>query len=399
MGGVSPPSDEPRLKAGPGRHVFSPGRNVGLVWGRIWGRGTAPQCQGPVIPAPGGGGGGWRGARGRGQTKRRSWEPAGTAPWFRGSQPCEGTDRSCKGVCVVQKGLQIVFLRTGGLDEFGNRTREVVLGIQAPETGVGGEGWGQSASRGERTASGAAGTHPRPRATGDRARAGAAHRSAQPRTLGSTAGEITGDPRRDESAQAAFCKMGRGRGPRGPPSTRGAGTHARQLRGLERGPLTPAPVALGKPLYLHMGEETDGVDMRAEVGLLSRNIVVMGEVEGSCYPYASHICSFFDFDTFGGHIKVRVLTTQESPRGRPGGDPGGGWDREPKAGPGEGTGARAELSSRQLLATSQVMGRPRARPPRSHGTPCSRPSWLPPAATAFVCSPVSPQGPPGRAGI
>lgn len=44
--------------------------------------------------------------------------------------------------------------------------------------------------------------------------------------------------------------------------------------------------------------------MRAEVGLLSRNIVVMGEMEDKCYPYSKHICNFFDFDTFGGHIKV-----------------------------------------------------------------------------------------------
>ncbi|XP_069867599.1 cell migration-inducing and hyaluronan-binding protein isoform X3 [Dipodomys merriami] len=62
----------------------------------------------------------------------------------------------------------------------------------------------------------------------------------------------------------------------------------------------------GKPLYLHIGEEIDGVDMRAEVGLLSRNIVVMGEVEGKCYPYNNHVCSFFDFDTFGGHIKFAL---------------------------------------------------------------------------------------------
>ncbi|XP_034523686.1 uncharacterized protein LOC117803698 [Ailuropoda melanoleuca] len=46
--------------------------------------------------------------------------------------------------------------------------------------------------------------------------------------------------------------------------------------------------------------------MRAEVGLLTRNIVVMGEMEDSCYPYSSHICSFFDFDTFGGHIKFAL---------------------------------------------------------------------------------------------
>ena len=57
-------------------------------------------------------------------------------------------------------------------------------------------------------------------------------------------------------------------------------------------------------MYLHIGEEIDGVDMRAEVGLLTRNIVVMGAMEDTCYPYSNHICDFFDFDTFGGHIKV-----------------------------------------------------------------------------------------------
>ncbi|XP_024905843.1 cell migration-inducing and hyaluronan-binding protein isoform X4 [Pteropus alecto] len=62
----------------------------------------------------------------------------------------------------------------------------------------------------------------------------------------------------------------------------------------------------GKPMYLHMGEEVDGVDMRAEVGLLSRNLVVMGEMEDACYPYTKHVCSFFDFDTFGGHIKFAL---------------------------------------------------------------------------------------------
>ncbi|KAJ8249320.1 hypothetical protein GJAV_G00233530 [Gymnothorax javanicus] len=58
----------------------------------------------------------------------------------------------------------------------------------------------------------------------------------------------------------------------------------------------------GKPTYLHMGQDVDGVDMRAEVGLLSRNILIRGEMEPQCY--ASEACKFFDFDTFGGHVKV-----------------------------------------------------------------------------------------------
>ncbi|XP_032030901.1 cell migration-inducing and hyaluronan-binding protein isoform X4 [Hylobates moloch] len=68
----------------------------------------------------------------------------------------------------------------------------------------------------------------------------------------------------------------------------------------------------GKPMYLHIGEEIDGVDMRAEVGLLSRNIIVMGEMEDKCYPYRNHICNFFDFDTFGGHIKIKDVVGYNS---------------------------------------------------------------------------------------
>ncbi|KAL1007492.1 hypothetical protein UPYG_G00087520 [Umbra pygmaea] len=58
----------------------------------------------------------------------------------------------------------------------------------------------------------------------------------------------------------------------------------------------------GKPVFLHMGEEVDGVDMRAEVGLLTRNILIRGEMEPSCY--GTEACKFFAFDTFGGHLKV-----------------------------------------------------------------------------------------------
>ena len=48
------------------------------------------------------------------------------------------------------------------------------------------------------------------------------------------------------------------------------------------------------------GEEDSGVDMRAEVGLLSRNIVIRGEMESACYP--PNPCDEVDYDTFGGHI-------------------------------------------------------------------------------------------------
>lgn len=58
----------------------------------------------------------------------------------------------------------------------------------------------------------------------------------------------------------------------------------------------------GKPLYSHVGEVLDGVDMRAEVALLSRNILIHGEMENSCY--GNNKCQFYNHDTFGGHIKI-----------------------------------------------------------------------------------------------
>uniref|UniRef100_A0AAY4EPS3 G8 domain-containing protein n=1 Tax=Denticeps clupeoides TaxID=299321 RepID=A0AAY4EPS3_9TELE len=53
--------------------------------------------------------------------------------------------------------------------------------------------------------------------------------------------------------------------------------------------------------YRH-APEVDGVDMRAEVGLLTRNILIRGEMEPACY--ANEACKFFEFDTFGGHLKA-----------------------------------------------------------------------------------------------
>lgn len=48
----------------------------------------------------------------------------------------------------------------------------------------------------------------------------------------------------------------------------------------------------------------DGIDMRAEVALLSRNILIYGEMESSCY---GKMCQFYSHDTFGGHVKVCTL--------------------------------------------------------------------------------------------
>ncbi|MCJ8746697.1 hypothetical protein PDJAM_G00144710 [Pangasius djambal] len=58
----------------------------------------------------------------------------------------------------------------------------------------------------------------------------------------------------------------------------------------------------GKPQYTHVGEIVDGVDMRAEVALLSRNILIHGEMEKACY--GNNWCQYYTHDTFGGHIKI-----------------------------------------------------------------------------------------------
>ncbi|XP_024117563.1 cell migration-inducing and hyaluronan-binding protein isoform X2 [Oryzias melastigma] len=58
----------------------------------------------------------------------------------------------------------------------------------------------------------------------------------------------------------------------------------------------------GRARFVHLGEPVDGVDMRAEVGLLTRNVLIRGEMEPGCY--SQEACRFFTFDTFGGHLKV-----------------------------------------------------------------------------------------------
>ena len=49
--------------------------------------------------------------------------------------------------------------------------------------------------------------------------------------------------------------------------------------------------------------------MRAEVGLLTRNVKIHGELQDECYNYATTknitICNLFNRDMFGGHIIVK----------------------------------------------------------------------------------------------
>ncbi|XP_078597213.1 cell surface hyaluronidase CEMIP2-like [Branchiostoma floridae x Branchiostoma japonicum] len=58
----------------------------------------------------------------------------------------------------------------------------------------------------------------------------------------------------------------------------------------------------GQIKYTHFGEISDDVDLRGEVGLLTRNIKFQGEVEDNCY--GDNFCQYFDYDTYGGHVKI-----------------------------------------------------------------------------------------------
>ncbi|KAK7098320.1 cell surface hyaluronidase-like [Littorina saxatilis] len=57
----------------------------------------------------------------------------------------------------------------------------------------------------------------------------------------------------------------------------------------------------------HFGNITYNVDERAEVGLLSRNILIQGVMEDPCYAADGRsrmLCRRFGRDTFGGHVKI-----------------------------------------------------------------------------------------------
>ena len=65
---------------------------------------------------------------------------------------------------------------------------------------------------------------------------------------------------------------------------------------------------------MHWGEMIEErVDARGEVALLTRNIVIRGEMLSEC-PKENGNCREYDYDTFGGHVKVlscqpRVIVT------------------------------------------------------------------------------------------
>lgn len=59
--------------------------------------------------------------------------------------------------------------------------------------------------------------------------------------------------------------------------------------------------------YRHFGEIEDGVDMRGEVALLSRNVKIAGSMKRGC-PAENGNCDnkLWSLDTYGGHIKVNL---------------------------------------------------------------------------------------------
>lgn len=61
----------------------------------------------------------------------------------------------------------------------------------------------------------------------------------------------------------------------------------------------------GVPQYTHYGTWSLGVDMRAEVGILSRDIKIHGEMQPGCYD--NNLCDYFDYDTFGGQTEVTTV--------------------------------------------------------------------------------------------
>lgn len=62
--------------------------------------------------------------------------------------------------------------------------------------------------------------------------------------------------------------------------------------------------------YTHFGEILVGaIDMRAEVAVLTRSVVIEAEMEEEC-PSFNGNCDLKEVegkDTFGGHIKVKLL--------------------------------------------------------------------------------------------
>lgn len=60
------------------------------------------------------------------------------------------------------------------------------------------------------------------------------------------------------------------------------------------------------PKYMHWATVDNNIDMRGEVAMLTRKIQIRAEIEKTCPPSNGN-CNDYDFDTFGGHVKVRMV--------------------------------------------------------------------------------------------
>ena len=56
--------------------------------------------------------------------------------------------------------------------------------------------------------------------------------------------------------------------------------------------------------YTHYADTYETIDMRAEVGLLTRNVLIHGEMGEKCTDVDSDACQAVGFDNFGGHTKA-----------------------------------------------------------------------------------------------
>lgn len=78
---------------------------------------------------------------------------------------------------------------------------------------------------------------------------------------------------------------------------------AEELTLLECLDCAATQIKVGQPVqYTHWGETTDGVNQAAEAGLLNRNVRIHGRMEEHCY--GDNKCEMYDFDTFGGQIRI-----------------------------------------------------------------------------------------------
>jgi len=60
----------------------------------------------------------------------------------------------------------------------------------------------------------------------------------------------------------------------------------------------------GEIKFSHYGEEYETINMRAEVGLLTRNVLIHGEMGETCQDVGTPACDEVDFDNYGGHTKA-----------------------------------------------------------------------------------------------